>query len=329
MATQTNGGPTTQDTPHEAFCRPRPQSQQQGALTPLLSNQPRRCSSHSRPASTSTPSPLSPRTCLAHRSTPPSPGRVGPAAAAQRTTSPAIQTPWRPDPPAPSSPDEHGDEDEVARGRESGSLVSEVTVRREPLTPFPPWRSNSDSSRDENLPHSRGGQARCGCGCGDDSFSRSMHAVVLALESVVFLGVVCLFGGISVWRGGESAFWTRYYILSFLFNFPFLCSPFFSSPLLSSPFLPLPGSWVPFFLIKGGKRERRLILVWSGYVGCGRIFSPSWDRPVLRVWSCSWWARRGRLLTGCICARRPWCCARLASRLCAWLGGLLGRAIGW
>ncbi|QPG94267.1 hypothetical protein C2857_005556 [Epichloe festucae Fl1] len=192
-----------EDTPNEAFCLPRPQSQQQGALTPLLSNQPRRYSSHSRPASTSAP--FSPRTCLAPHSTPP--------------PTLANATPWRSDPPpaaarvfkSPSSPDllrfaATEDEDEDG-GRESGSLVSQVTVRREPLTPFPPWRSNS--SREESLPRSREAQACCGCGCGDSSFSRSMHAVVLAVESLVFLGVVCLFGGIWVWRGGESAFWTR------------------------------------------------------------------------------------------------------------------------
>jgi hypothetical protein len=93
----------------------------------------------------------------------------------------------------------------------SPSTVSEDTVMRLPLTLFPLWRSNSDrdceatsqAARDQDMGQVRG--CHCNAGCVRKG---QMHAVVLTMQHVTFVGLFCLWVGVAF--GGidqDSTFW--------------------------------------------------------------------------------------------------------------------------
>ena len=107
------------------------------------------------------------------------------------------------------------DESPSGKGRErSTSLISEDTVRRMPLTPFPPWMSNSDrESRakcEERCQQSQDRDKRCPCG-DDIGLLRKgvVHAVVLAVQFTTFLGVICVWMSVAAWKGvsSDARFW--------------------------------------------------------------------------------------------------------------------------
>lgn len=93
-------------------------------------------------------------------------------------------------------------------------MASEDTVRRQPLTPFPPWMSNSDRECQETCEERRERDKTevRRCGCGDARKLREVvHVVVLAMQFVTLLGVFCAWVGVAAWEGDPgSTFWKRY-----------------------------------------------------------------------------------------------------------------------
>ncbi|KHO01620.1 peroxisomal membrane protein PEX31 [Metarhizium album ARSEF 1941] len=105
------------------------------------------------------------------------------------------------------------DESPSGAAREASlSMVSEDTVTRLPLTPFPPWTSNAD--REGRQARDEAGACRCDDGRRSTrSIRRSvsfMHASVLAAQFLAFMGLFCVWVDVAVREAAShSGFWVK------------------------------------------------------------------------------------------------------------------------
>ncbi|OAA50621.1 peroxisomal membrane protein PEX31 [Metarhizium rileyi] len=98
------------------------------------------------------------------------------------------------------------------------SMASEDTVRGLPLTPFPPWMSNSDrecrASCEGRYESSKSEAGGCRCDGLGGMRKGFVHAMVLAVQFIALMGVSCVWVGVAVREAGSDAelFWLWVYV---------------------------------------------------------------------------------------------------------------------